>query len=235
MHHHVTVPDPRSFNHYCRPFKDNHFNRIDMPTTSTSRSVLLVLTSHAHSPPLRPAPHLKYDLRTVPNPPKAIRDAYTGVSKRLRDHMLDHDIFVESLERAEAEIRVEAEKVIEVWTAHNKAERGDSKDDVASDIGVRRTNGRAYNEDDEANEDEDAEGEDEEMVDDRPVLTVGVFCARGQHRSVAFVEELARKSWPKQWDVRVIHRDFGKVRGDGRSKNGRRDRKIRGADMVNDS
>jgi RNase adaptor protein for sRNA GlmZ degradation len=33
------------------------------------------------------------------------------------------------------------------------------------------------------------------------------FCALGKHRSVAFVEELARKQWPDDWDVEIHHRD----------------------------
>jgi RNase adaptor protein for sRNA GlmZ degradation len=38
-------------------------------------------------------------------------------------------------------------------------------------------------------------------------LIVGCFCALGKHRNVAFVEELARKQWPDDWDVEVRHRD----------------------------
>jgi RNase adaptor protein for sRNA GlmZ degradation len=42
-------------------------NNQDLPT--------LILTSHAHTPSLDPAPDLKIDVRNLPNPPKQIRDA----------------------------------------------------------------------------------------------------------------------------------------------------------------
>jgi hypothetical protein len=38
-------------------------------------------------------------------------------------------------------------------------------------------------------------------------LIASCFCALGKHRSVAFVEELARKQWPDDWDVEIRHRD----------------------------
>lgn len=38
-------------------------------------------------------------------------------------------------------------------------------------------------------------------------LTAACFCEQGRHRSVAFVEELARKEWPDEWDVEIRHRD----------------------------
>lgn len=67
----------------------------------------LIIVSHAHAPPLSPAPTLKFDLRRVQNPPKHIRDAYDGRSKRLRNHMLQEDGFASLLNTAEAEIRAE--------------------------------------------------------------------------------------------------------------------------------
>jgi hypothetical protein len=40
-----------------------------------------------------------------------------------------------------------------------------------------------------------------------PGLRLGCFCARGYHRGVAFVEELARRAWAEEWGVEVVHRD----------------------------
>lgn len=74
-------------------------------------AVHLLLVSHAHSPPFSPAPALKLDLRRVTNPPKHIRDAYDGRSKRLREHLLHEDVFVNLLGTAEADIRAEMEKL----------------------------------------------------------------------------------------------------------------------------
>ncbi|TLD35524.1 hypothetical protein E2P81_ATG01827 [Venturia nashicola] len=42
------------------PFASTMANQHHQP------NVVLALTTHAHAPPLRPAPQLKYDLRTVP-------------------------------------------------------------------------------------------------------------------------------------------------------------------------
>ena len=39
------------------------------------------------------------------------------------------------------------------------------------------------------------------------MLRVGAFCVGGKHRSVGFVEELERKGWPPEWEVRIRHRD----------------------------
>lgn len=38
-------------------------------------------------------------------------------------------------------------------------------------------------------------------------FTVACFCEQGRHRSVALVEELARKKWPDEWDIETLHRD----------------------------
>lgn len=82
----------------------------DLPEPA-SMAVHLLLVSHAHSPPFSPAPALKLDLRRVTNPPKHIRDAYDGRSKRLREHLLHEDVFVNLLGTAEADIRAEMEKL----------------------------------------------------------------------------------------------------------------------------
>ncbi|KAG7286255.1 hypothetical protein NEMBOFW57_008562 [Staphylotrichum longicolle] len=74
-------------------------------TTIDRPLALLLLTSHAHAPPLQPPAHLKYDLRCIENPPKALRDSHTGLSKRLREHLRSHRDFCELLDRAESEIR----------------------------------------------------------------------------------------------------------------------------------
>lgn len=75
------------------------------PAAIDSPLAILLLTSHAHAPPLQPPAHLKYDLRSVENPPKALRDSHTGLSKRLREHLRSHRDFCELLDRAESEIR----------------------------------------------------------------------------------------------------------------------------------
>jgi hypothetical protein len=51
-----------------------------------------------------------------------------------------------------------------------------------------------------------------DVGEDRPVVRVGAFCAMGKHRSVAFVHELTRCAWPREWEVRVEHRDVSGVK-----------------------
>lgn len=73
--------------------------------TITRKTIIII--SHAHAPSLSPAPTLTFDLRKVKNPPKHIRDAYDGRSKRLRNHLLQEDGFASLLNTAEAEIKAE--------------------------------------------------------------------------------------------------------------------------------
>jgi hypothetical protein len=42
------------------------------------------------------------------------------------------------------------------------------------------------------------------------ILRVGVCCEMGCHWSVAFVEELSRWKWPREWVVEIVHRDVDK-------------------------
>jgi hypothetical protein len=41
---------------------------------------------------------------------------------------------------------------------------------------------------------------------------VGCSFELGRHRSVAFVEELARREWPSEWEVQIYHRDVDQAR-----------------------
>lgn len=80
---------------------DSQSNIIDQASVHHS----LVFVAHAHRPPLTPGPDLKFDLRKISNPPKHIRDAYDGRSKRLRDHMLADGAFVKMLDAAQLEVK----------------------------------------------------------------------------------------------------------------------------------
>lgn len=199
---------------------------------------LLVLTSYCHVPPLNPAPRLKYDLRSTPDPPKSIRDAHTGMSKKLRDHMLHQDAFVDLLDKAEGDIKAkmpQAEKeyhegltptspLLErrrTWSQQKYSDDEDEEYDTSEDEG-----------DEEENEATDAT--DDESDENRPILRVGIFCERGQHRSVAFVEELATRDWPKAWEVKIIHRDLGKKKGGNNKRGGGRKPPVRTASLVLD-
>lgn len=194
---------------------------------------VLLLTSHAHAPPLLPRAALSYDLRAVENPPKAVRDSYTGVNKRLREHMLAQDGFVELLGRAEGEVRRFMEAVEREQPAAS-AVRGEGESSASRDVeedGEEKGEGWDEDENDTQDDEGDGDGDSHEEDDgeagrstDEDILSVAAFCARGHHRSVAFVEELARRKWPPGWEVRVVHRDLGKARsqqGKGHGRGGR--------------
>jgi len=152
--------------------------------------------------------------------------------------MLEHALFVEMLQRAEEDIRAEMERVVEEW--EKMQSRSQNDDDSVNDRNSEEDAGQDDDDDDDDEEEEEEEGEEsdddndseEELEDDRPTLSIGAVCARGHHRSVAFVEELGRKGWPKEWEVRTRHRDIGKERG-SRNKRGNRGGKIKGADLIN--
>lgn len=82
-------------------------------TEVPTRPFTLILVSHSHAPPLVQAPHLEFDLRKTSNPPKHIRDAYDGRSKRLREHMMASDEFCALLDSAQARIEERMSSFIE--------------------------------------------------------------------------------------------------------------------------
>lgn len=75
-----------------------------------------------------------------------------------------------------------------------------------------------------------------QVITDNPTmeisLTVGCYCERGKHRSVAFVEELGRKPWPKEWVVETVHRDVEVQMDKHRSQNHKHHRKRKEAAFL---
>jgi hypothetical protein len=153
--------------------------------------------------------------------------------------MLEHEAFVELLEQAEAEIRAKMDDLIEVWERDNESFRDDEVDappEEDNSDNKKSDNGEYNVRNDEAEDQSEVHGQIAQVMENEPIdmtLPVGISCARGQHRSVAFAEELSRKNWPKEWEIRLEHRDLGQKRGGAKSHTGR-DRKIRGADFFND-
>ncbi|KAH8910189.1 hypothetical protein BR93DRAFT_463085 [Coniochaeta sp. PMI_546] len=190
---------------------------------------LLIIISHARTNPLRSPPNLKYDVRSVSNPPKQIRDKYTGVDKRLREHMLSHGDFVALLDRAETEIKALIRKLTDGDPAGGILPLREWKPPRPTPSWAVK---KVEEEEEEGDEEDGEDGAEEEELDDeeRPTLKVGVFCVRGRHRSVAFAEELGQRSWPKEWEVKVVHRDLGRSRKEsiGGRKFNRRDSLGRG-------
>jgi hypothetical protein len=201
---------------------DTEQNHVGLP--------LLLLYSHARTNPIA-HPDLKYDLRSVTNPPKQIREKYTGVDKRVQEHMRSHGDFGALVDRAEGEIRalmglaVSAAKAADSGHVDMGEEGGvkyrlvrpaATSTSVTGVDGAERVVGDGEEADsEEEDEDENGDGEDgdeEEEDGNRPRLRVSVFDVRGRHRSVAFVEELKERDWPAEWEVRAVHRDLGKPR-----------------------
>jgi RNase adaptor protein for sRNA GlmZ degradation len=177
---------------------------------STPQSIL-ILYSHGRQPPLNPPPDLKYDLRSIANPPKALRDVSDGRSKRLRSHLLSMPEFTEKLDAVEREISEAMQKKIAEHEIQQMTGTG----------GVEEDEQAQHEELAEKAEDEDGDGDDDEDDNESPssesqiVLRVGINCALGHHRSVAFVCELAARPWPKDWLVEIVHRDLEKKRSGG--------------------
>ena len=194
---------------------------------------LLILISSGHSPPLNPVPHLKFDVRSLPNPPKHIRDAYTGTSKRLQEWMRKDSRF---LARRDA-IRSEIEAAMSLkLDEHEKEDVLKLVPEDDETVNQTREQEPEDNEDLEENEVDGAEqGDNESATDesnqeiletseDQVNLRVGIYCAMGRHRSVAMVEELSMMSWPG-WEVKVIHRDVSKKCGGRRTASKRSGKK----------
>jgi hypothetical protein len=95
------------------PIQDSINSKTEQP--------ILVLISHSHRRPLFRPPNLKFDLRRVSNPPKHIRDAYDGRSKRLREHMMHIEDFKSLLDTAKKSIENEMEALVQ--TNKGKSEK----------------------------------------------------------------------------------------------------------------
>ncbi|EPE25469.1 hypothetical protein GLAREA_01381 [Glarea lozoyensis ATCC 20868] len=196
--------------------EEDEFVQNELPS---SRCSTLVLISHSHSPPLNPPANLSFDLRALSNPPKYIRDAHTGTSKRLREWLSRDEGFIarrDAIRLHILEAMKESEQVQdEEKSASSEAEIEDTKDEGTDATQVQDL------------EEEQSEGSEDEISSSGSApsetkqasvqeLRVGIFCQMGRHRSVAMVEELARMKWP-EWDVRVEHRDVLKKRGEHKS------------------
>ncbi|KAH7077202.1 hypothetical protein FB567DRAFT_144896 [Paraphoma chrysanthemicola] len=196
-------------------------------TTQPQPHPLLILYSHGRTPPLHPPPDLKFDLRTISNPPKALRAVSDGRSKRLREHLLSDDKFVSKLGDVEERIGEGMGVKMGEWEEERKRKKSVGDEDGGagwgSGIGTSEEGEVEREKSDqidgaEIDEEEDrsasVDDADDDMVShEGPVLRVGCFCALGHHRSVAFVEELARLKWPREWRVEVVHRDIEKKKG----------------------
>lgn len=198
---------------------------VDHSPESQKSRPFLILYSHARRPPLSPAPDLKYDLRGIPNPPKALRDGSDGRSKRLREHLLTEPKFVQKLEAVEIDIRQAMQQKIEEGetTTHQKEQEQDTTTlNSLADADPERKDGEdsiVLQSDPRGDNTINTKGKrtptESYEVESAILLHVGCYCALGHHRSVAFVHELAQLPWDKEWTVKVHHRDLFERRSGG--------------------
>ena len=183
------------------------------PTTPTTEQPVLILISHSHRRPLSCPPHLKFDLRKVSNPPKHIRDAYDGRSKRLREYMLHMEDFTSLLETAKKSIEVDMTMFVQNGQGESSAVMLGCLD--APSLQGRLTDHQSCA---EAHGATPQVPEVKDDVSENPQgnavqLVVSCFCERGRHRSVAFAEELSRYKRPREWAVEIHHRDVDEANG----------------------
>ncbi|KAE9380227.1 hypothetical protein N431DRAFT_394851 [Stipitochalara longipes BDJ] len=183
----------------------------------------LVLISHGHSPPLNPSPQLRFDVRSLPNPPKHIRDTHNGTSKRLQEWMLTDAKFLTRRDEIKSEIEAamttmtaesERRDTLKSGSQQNNTATEDRKPFAETD---QQVNAGETNDEGGRADRESIDNDDSTSRDQANALRVGIFCAMGKHRSVAMVEELAKRSWPG-WHVEVQHRDISKNRGAEKKK-----------------
>ncbi|EKG12964.1 hypothetical protein MPH_09882 [Macrophomina phaseolina MS6] len=103
----------------------------------SSEPLLLCLVSHARSPPLHPKPALKFDLRSVPNPSRALRKSMTGKHATLRKELEKDPLFQAELGRARTTIK---EAMAGFEADQQSAATGHSHPQAPGEDGERRAN-----------------------------------------------------------------------------------------------
>lgn len=183
-------------------------------TTQETRSIQVWLFSYGHANgPIIQQPGgarfqrtLAYNIRHLPNPPRHLRAKSTGLSRRLQKEFLQNDDVEAFLVKAQDEL------LNEIREGCEQLSRSSNQND----------NGRETVEDLEINERSGLNGtrsaSNEPGTEDPDIdIVVTVCCEEGQHRSVAFIEELARRlsdfkhgdgSQTWQLSVDIIHRDI---------------------------
>ncbi|PVH87629.1 hypothetical protein DL98DRAFT_509850 [Cadophora sp. DSE1049] len=215
-------PSPIEENLNLPDYAQNVLQDVDLP--------VLILISHRHAPPLNPRPQLRFDVRSLPNPPKHIRDALNGTSWRLQEWMLSDAMFGERRDAIRKEIE---EEMTRMTAEHEKIDVLNLGQDAKWEPNEvpRETPEEEALSDEEQEEDytipNEADSSSGESDQDASALRVGIFCAMGRHRSVAMVEVLAQMSWPG-WQVEVQHRDVFKKRDSGKKSGGKQSRGTRG-------
>jgi hypothetical protein len=154
---------------------------------------------------------LAYNIRHLPNPPRNLRANTTGLSRRLQKEFLQNDSVQAFLGRVQNEL-LDAIKECDQLSHSN--EQTEYQPEDVDDCSVL--------------------SEEATLKDPDIDMVVTICCEEGRHRSVAFVEELARRltlfkhgdgsSQCWQLDVHVTHRDIGKPQDDLEQSSGQQKR-----------
>ncbi|KAE8366243.1 hypothetical protein BDV27DRAFT_156102 [Aspergillus caelatus] len=181
--------------------------------SACARSVRISLFSYGHANGPIVQPHseaqyhktLAYNIRHLPNPPRHLRAKATGLSRRLQKEFLQNNNAEEFLVKVQREISDVAKEGCDQLlysTGRDGNKQGPEEADTRSDLNAH------------SSEEAAAEGADIDIV-------VTICCEEGRHRSVAFVEELARRlamlkhgddsSQHWQLSINVTHRDIGNL------------------------
>ncbi|KAJ5381236.1 uncharacterized protein N7496_003664 [Penicillium cataractarum] len=184
-------------------------------------SVIVSLFSygHANGPIVRQhlhnKPHihktLAYNIRHLPNPPRHLRANATGLSRRLQKEFLQNDNVQAFL------VKVQNELLDAIRECEQPLSLNESTTHEAEDVGVG------------------SDLAEEATLKDADIdVVVTICCEEGRHRSVAFVEELARRlttfkngdGSSQYWklNVNVTHRDIGDPQDDLEQSSGQQKR-----------
>lgn len=171
------------------------------PSERPSISISLYSYGRANGPLVTPEIQeqnsilLSYNIRHLPNPPRNLRAMATGLSPRLRKEFLKNEIVGSFLERTQNEIVNSLKTSCDALSRESSSSEGPKSHGNESEITTTSTH-----------------------QEPNISLVVTVCCEEGRHRSVAFVEELAKMlsllrdgadmspSW--KLSVTTFHRDL---------------------------
>ncbi|KAL3460042.1 hypothetical protein BJX64DRAFT_263833 [Aspergillus heterothallicus] len=186
-------------------------------TPARARTIRIALFSYGHAngpiihQPSEARYHktLAYNIRHLPNPPRHLRVKSTGLSRRLQKEFLQNDNVEAFLVKVQGElsdaVKEGCARILSLFGPDEHRQRDQGPEERSDRLQV----------DVNLNQSEDVTAGYDADVD----LIVTICCEEGRHRSVAFVEELARRlaifsdedtlsdNW--QLDIRVMHRDIG--------------------------
>lgn len=147
---------------------------------------------------------LAYNIRHLPNPPRHLRVKATGLSRRLQKEFLQNNDVETFLMKVQGEVL----DAVKEGGGHNSAHTEEQDENIQGEpeeADQRSTHLR-----------EQTALEGAADID----IVVTICCEEGRHRSVAFIEELARRlavlkdgddDFSQHWQstINVIHRDIG--------------------------